>query len=132
MTVGDGDSRARSGDETACYLPKEAREKMSDEEQRETKRKKREGSKQGQQYVANTEKARQARKGSQAPPLKDYDDLGVEDVEKKIKGLSKRRSGRSATTRSATRTARPSSSRWTVRYRALRAGGSRRPSLAAC
>ncbi len=85
----EGGSRARSGDETARYLPKEAWEKMSDEEKRETEKKKREGSKQGQQHVANTDEAKQARKGSQAPPLKDYDDLSVEDVENKVKGLSK-------------------------------------------
>ena len=60
----EGDLCARSSDETARYLPKEAWEKMSDEEKRETEEKKREGSKQGQQYVANTEKAKQARKGS--------------------------------------------------------------------
>jgi hypothetical protein len=85
----EGDLRARSGDETARYLPKEAWEKMSDEEKRETEEKKREGSRQGQQHVANTEKAKQARKGSQAPPLKDYDDLSVEDVENKVQGLPK-------------------------------------------
>jgi len=85
----EGDSRARSGDETARYLPKEAWEKMSDEEKRETEEKKREGSKQGQQHVANTQEAKQARKGSQAPPLKDYDDLSVEDVENKVRGLSR-------------------------------------------
>jgi uncharacterized protein (DUF433 family) len=85
----EGDSRARSGDETARYLPKEAWEKMSDEEKRETEGKKREGSRQGQQHVANTEKAKQARKGSQSPLLKNYDDLSVEDVENKVQGLSK-------------------------------------------
>ena len=85
----EGDTKARSGDETARYLPKEAWEKMSDEEKKETEEKKREGSKQGQQHVANTQEAKQARKGSQAPPLKDYDDLSVEDVENKVRGLSK-------------------------------------------
>ena len=85
----EGDSRARSGDETARYLPKEAWEKMSDEEKRETEKKKREGSRSGQQHVANTQEARQARKGSQAPPLESYDDLSVEEIEKKAKGLSK-------------------------------------------
>ena len=84
----EGDSRARSGDETARYLPKEAWEKLSDDEKRETENKKREGSRQGQQHVANTEKANEARKGSQAP-LKDYDGLSVEEVEKKVQGLSK-------------------------------------------
>ena len=57
----EGNSRARSGDETARYLPKEAWEKMSDEEKKETEEKKREGSKQGQQHVANTQEAKQAR-----------------------------------------------------------------------
>jgi len=84
----EGETRARSGDETARYLPKEAWEKMSNEEKRETEKRKREGSKRGEQYVANTEEAKQARKGSQALPLENYDDLGVEDVEK-IKGLSR-------------------------------------------
>jgi hypothetical protein len=83
-----GQTRARSGDETARYLPKEAWEKMSDEEKRETERKKREGSKRGELHVANAEETRQARKASQAPSLKDYDDLSVEEVEKKVKGLS--------------------------------------------
>ena len=85
----EGDAQARSGDETTRYLPKKAWEKMSDEEKRETEKKKREGSRRGEQYVANTDGAKQARKGSQAPPLKGYDDLSVEDVEKKVKGLSK-------------------------------------------
>ncbi len=85
----EGETRARSGGQTARYLPRGAWEKMSDEEKRETEQKKREGSKRGEQYVANTEEAKQSRKGSQAPPLKDYDDLSVEDVEKKVKGLSK-------------------------------------------
>lgn len=85
-----GETRARSGDETARYLPKEAWEKMSDEEKRETEKEKREGSRQGKQYVSNTDEARQARKGSQAPPLKNYDDLSVELVRKAVKGLSKK------------------------------------------
>ena len=62
---------------------------MSDEDKRETEKKKREGSRSGQQHVANTQEARQARKGSQAPPLESYDDLSVEEIEKKAKGLSK-------------------------------------------
>jgi uncharacterized protein DUF5872 len=85
----EGDSRARSGDETARYLPKEAWEKLSDDEKRATENKKREGSRQGQQHVANTDEAKQARIGSQAPPLRNYDDLSVQDVESKAQGLSK-------------------------------------------
>jgi hypothetical protein len=87
----EGDARARGdGDETKRYLPKKAWENMSDVAKRETESKKREGSKRGEQYVANTEQARQARNGSQVPPLKNYDDLSVEDIVKKAKGLSER------------------------------------------
>jgi hypothetical protein len=85
----EGDADARQDGETRRYLPKEAWENMSEEEKDETERKKREGSKQGQQYVANTGEARQARKQAAAPLLNDYDDLGVEEVEKKAQGLSK-------------------------------------------
>jgi hypothetical protein len=84
----EGDADAREDGETKRYLPKKAWENMSEEEKEETERKKREGSKQGQQYVSNTDEAKQARKEA-ALPLKGYDDLGVEDVKKKTKGLSK-------------------------------------------
>jgi len=86
----EGEARARDGEKTARYLPKEAWENMSEEEKRETERKKREGSKEGEQYVANTEEAKKARKESRALPLKNYDNLSVEEVEKKIKGLSQK------------------------------------------
>jgi hypothetical protein len=80
----EGDAQARGGDgETARYLPKEAWEKLSDDEKGATENKKRDGSRQGQQHVANTDEARQARKGPQAPPLEEYDDLSVEVVAKK-------------------------------------------------
>jgi hypothetical protein len=85
----EGDAGARQDGETRRYLPKEAWENMSEEEKEETERKKREGSKQGQQYVSNTDEAKQARKQAAAPPLNDYDDLGVEEVEKKAEGLSR-------------------------------------------
>jgi hypothetical protein len=85
----EGDADARKGGKTKRYLPKKAWENMSEEEKEETERKKREGSKQGQQYVSNTDEAKQARKEASALPLKDYDSLGVEEVEKKAKGLSK-------------------------------------------
>src|SRR5215203_558550 len=85
----EGDADARQDGETKRYLPKQAWENMSEEEKEETERKKREGSKQGQQYVSNTDGARQARKEAAALPLKGYDDLGVEEVEKQAKGLSK-------------------------------------------
>ena len=85
----EGGTRARRDDgETKRYLPKKAWENLSEEEKRETEQKKREGSKRGEQHVANTEEARQARKGSQAPPLKGYNNLSVEEVEKKVQGMS--------------------------------------------
>jgi hypothetical protein len=89
----ESDVRARGGyGETKRYLPKKAWENMSEEEKRATEQKKREGSRKGEQYVTNTEQARQARKGSQAPPLKNYDDLSVEEIEKMARGLSEEES----------------------------------------
>jgi hypothetical protein len=85
---GDADARQDDG-ETKRYLPKKAWENMSEEEKEETEKKKREGSKQGRQYVQNTDEAKQARKEAADLPLNDYDDLSVGEVEKKIKGLSK-------------------------------------------
>src|SRR3712207_2715365 len=64
----EGDADARGDGETKRYLPKKAWENMSEEEKEETERKKREGSKQGQKYVANTDEAKQARKQA-TPPL---------------------------------------------------------------
>ena len=85
----EGDTQARQNDgETKRYLPKKAWENMSVEEKEETEKKKREGSKQGQQYVSNTDEAKQARKNAQNLPINDYDELSVGEVEKKIKGLS--------------------------------------------
>ena len=52
---------------------------MSDEEKRETE-KKRKGSRHSHQYVTNTVEATQARKGSHPSQLKAYDGLSVEDV----------------------------------------------------
>lgn len=85
----EGDVRAREGNETKRYLPKEAWEKRSDEEKEATERRKREGSKAGEQHVGNTDAAKNARGDSKAPPLRNYDDLTVEEIEKKIQGLSK-------------------------------------------
>ena len=85
----EGDANARGDGETKRYLPKKAWENMSEEEKEETEKKKREGSQQGQQHVSNTDEAKQAREEVAALPLKNYDDLGVEDVKQKTKGLSK-------------------------------------------
>ncbi len=61
---------------------------MSEEEKEEPEQKKREGSKGGQQYVSNTEAAKKARKEASSLPLNDYNDLNIEEVQKKIRGLS--------------------------------------------
>lgn len=85
----EGDANARQEDgETKRYLPKKAWENMSEQEKQETEQKKREGSKQGQQFVSNTAEAKQARKDAEVP-LKNYDDLNVDEIKKKIQGLSK-------------------------------------------
>ena len=58
----EGDSDARQDDgETRRYLPKKAWENMSEEE---TEQKKRAGSRKDQQYVSNTDKAKEARKNA--------------------------------------------------------------------
>jgi hypothetical protein len=85
----EGDAGARQDDgQTKRYLPKKAWENMSEEEKEETEQKKRERSNSGQQYVENTDEAKQARKGASSLPLNDYDDLNVDDVQKTIQGLS--------------------------------------------
>ena len=86
----DGDAQARGNEETARYLPKKAWKNMSEKEKQETEQKKREGSRQGQQYVENTDEAKQARdQAQQNLPLNDYDDLSVEEVKTKARGLSR-------------------------------------------
>lgn len=63
---------------------------MSAEEREATEKKKRAGSRKGDQHIGNTGVAKKARKESHVPPLRDYDDLSVEEVEKKARGLSKK------------------------------------------
>lgn len=86
----EGGARAREGGETKRYLPKEAWERLSPEEREATEKKKREGSKKGEQYVGNTDAAREARRevpvGGQ--PVKGYDDMNVEEVKGALEGLS--------------------------------------------
>jgi hypothetical protein len=67
----EGEARARKGDKTKRYLPEKAWKQLSDEEAAKTDRRKQEASKQGRQYVPNTEEARQARReviGGSAEP----------------------------------------------------------------
>ena len=84
----DGKAKARDGDETARYLPKKAWEQLSDKDKQKTENKKRQGSKKGEQYVSNTPEAKQARGAAKDLPLERYDDLRVDEVKKKIQGLS--------------------------------------------
>ena len=59
-TTRDGEPAIR-GEETARYLPKEAWERLTPAQQRATDAKKREGSRHGEQFVANTDRAREVR-----------------------------------------------------------------------
>lgn len=87
---GEAEARGRGeGGRTKRYLPREAWEKMGEQEKQETERKKQRGSGEGRQHVLNTDEARRARDESHAPPIKDYDSLNVEEIKKKLKGLSK-------------------------------------------
>lgn len=85
----DGKVAIRDG-ETARYLPREAWEKMSPKERRETDRKKREASKQGEHYVSNTAEANEARKEAREgdEPVKGYDGMNVGEVREELGGLS--------------------------------------------
>ena len=85
----EGDANARRPDgETKRYLPKKAWENLSEEEKEETERIKREGSRHGQQYVGNTQEAKEARAEAQGevPPIEGYDDMSVEEVKEKLEG----------------------------------------------
>jgi hypothetical protein len=105
-----GDTRARAGKETKRYLPKEAWEKLSDEEKRETDQLKRVRSRQGEQFVPNTAAAKQAgrdarehgdeaepaakRAGSatrehdgEAEPFDGYAESTAKDIVKRVRGL---------------------------------------------
>jgi len=54
------DKAIQSDGTTKRYLPKKAWAKLSKEEREDTDRKKREGSRKGKQFVANTDKAKKA------------------------------------------------------------------------
>lgn len=87
----EGDTRARLDDgETSRYLPKKAWEALSEEEKEETDHRKREGSREGEQHVPNTGEAKRARESAHKPPIEDYDELNVEEIEKRLDGLSGR------------------------------------------
>ncbi|KAF2723061.1 hypothetical protein K431DRAFT_265063 [Polychaeton citri CBS 116435] len=59
----DGEGKAKQDDGTEKrYLPKKAWEQMDDDEKEETDKKKQQGSKQGKQFVGNTDEAKKKRK----------------------------------------------------------------------
>ncbi|WP_223644265.1 hypothetical protein [Corallococcus sp. EGB] len=64
----DGGTRARHGKTTARYLPKEAWAHLSPGQKKATERRKREGSRAGRQFVANTPAARRARRQATKRP----------------------------------------------------------------
>ena len=87
----EGNANARGGGgETKRYLPKEAWEKMSEEEKEETEKKKREGSRRGEQYVPNTAGAKEARREARegGEPVEGYDGMNVGEVREELGGLS--------------------------------------------
>jgi hypothetical protein len=85
----EGAAKARKDGETARYLPRKAWENMTGEEKRETEQMKREGSRQGRQYVENTAEAKRASKRAQQDlPLNGYDELNLDEIRSKIRGLS--------------------------------------------
>ncbi len=58
----DGGKAQHEDGTTSRYLPDAAWNELSEKEKAETNRKKEEGSKKGKQFIANTEKAKEARK----------------------------------------------------------------------
>ncbi|WP_410813783.1 hypothetical protein [Micromonospora sp. 067-2] len=84
----EGDTRARHGDTTSRYLPKKAWEKLSDDEKRATDTKKREASRTGKQYIANTGPAKRAR--SDVTSAGQLSDLSVAEAAKHVRGLDTR------------------------------------------
>ncbi|MET8118290.1 DUF5872 domain-containing protein [Micromonospora sp. NPDC005189] len=84
----EGDTRARKGDTTSRYLPKRAWAEMSDSQKRATDTKKREASRSGKQYVANTGPAKRARRD--ATTAGRMPEMSVAEAAKLVRGLDKR------------------------------------------
>jgi hypothetical protein len=88
----DGDDRARHGVETSRYLPKQAWEELTPQQRRETDRRKRAESKQGKQFVGNTEPAKEAGRharehGDSDEPFPGYAGTNAKDLLKQLKDL---------------------------------------------
>jgi hypothetical protein len=93
----DGGARARTesadekGGASKRYLPKKAWDELSEEEKEATNAAKAEGSKQGEQFVANPEAARKAGRKARGDgadgadlPIRGYDDLTAEEAVKAV------------------------------------------------
>ena len=83
-----GSTRARRNGETARYLPKQAWQELSPEQRRDTDTKKRQASRSGRQFVANTGPAKQARRA--ATSAGQLSDLPVAEAVKLVRGLDTR------------------------------------------
>jgi hypothetical protein len=77
----DGSTAARGDGGTDRYLPKKAWEEMSDTEKEETRKRRREASRQGQGDVPNTEKAKTARTEAQ------LDEMTAREAVKEARGM---------------------------------------------
>lgn len=78
----DGSANAKKEDGTQQrYLPKKAWENLSEEEKKQTDDKKQAESKEGKQYVANTDKAKESRKKSQKGSKDGEEDIEESDQE---------------------------------------------------
>ncbi|KAK5730074.1 hypothetical protein LTR15_000008 [Elasticomyces elasticus] len=78
----EGSGTAKQDDGTRKrYLPKKAWEKMSEEEKQQTEDKKEEGSKEGKQFVENTEKAKDSRKEVNQEEDEDFEDRKAKERE---------------------------------------------------
>jgi hypothetical protein len=84
----EGDARARKDGTTSRYLPKKAWDEMSESQKRATDTKKREASRTGRQYVANTGPAKKARRD--ATTAGRISEMSVAEASKVVRGLDTR------------------------------------------
>jgi len=84
----EGSTRARRNGETSRYLPKQAWEELSEEQRRATDIQKRRASRTGEQYVANTAPAKQARKD--VTSAERLSEMPVTKATKMVSGLDTR------------------------------------------
>ncbi|WP_433534120.1 DUF5872 domain-containing protein [Micromonospora sp. CA-249363] len=84
----EGDARARKDGTTSRYLPKKAWDEMSESQKRATDTKKREASRTGRQYVANTGPAKKARRD--ATTAGRISEMSVAEASKLVRGMDTR------------------------------------------